>query len=265
MKSALYMFPGFNGMFFTMSLGVYIGFKAGDGRGDFMLIALTSSMVVGLVTAVVVRYRSKFSISYALYGSLYFYALFPLAPGGALALIAADISGANEKRWMAFLIYEASILFPLWFGARHQLENIGLNTRKSPEKWKEKFKNSVNFDSYTVIPDKSAAPASGRSPLASVWIWAPVTVNIPLLFQIYTGSKNNVAFLAIPLFVGTFAYLSLKTIGPKIANLYVLRQYEKQTGRRFINADYEKIQELRRTFFLSRWLMKDYRPAANQQ
>lgn len=95
-------------------------------------------------------------------------------------------------------------------------------------------------------------------------MWAPVTVNVPLLFQIYTGSKNNAIFLAVPLLVGAFAYLSLKVLGPKIANLYVLRQYEKQTSRRFVNADYEKIQELRRTFFLSRWLMKDYRPAAKQ-
>lgn len=261
-KRALYLFPGFNGMFFTMSLGAYIGFKAGNGKDDAMVIALIVSCVLGFVAGAFVRYRSKFSISYALYGAIYFYALFALAFGGAAALMAADISGASEKRWAVFIIYELSIIFPLWFAVRKQLKNLDSCRGVSESEWKEKFKGVVNFDTYIVMPNQSAAPVPGSSPLASVWMWAPVTVNVPLLFQIYTGSKNNAIFLAIPLLVGTFAYLSLKVIGPKIANLCVLRQYEKQTGRRFVSADYEKIQELRRTFFLSRWLMKDYRPVA---
>jgi hypothetical protein len=61
------------------------------------------------------------------------------------------------------------------------------------------------------------------------------------------------------MFIAVFSYMNVKVVGPKIACLYLLRKYEKQTGRRFVNADYEKIQDLRRRFFLSRWLMKDYR------
>lgn len=89
-----------------------------------------------------------------------------------------------------------------------------------------------------------------------------MVVNIPLFFDIYFGSRNNLIFIVMPVMIGMFAYFGFKIIGPRIAKLCVLRQYEKQTGRCFVNTDYEKIQELRRTFFLSRWLMKDYRPAA---
>jgi hypothetical protein len=54
------------------------------------------------------------------------------------------------------------------------------------------------------------------------------------------------------------AYINIKTSGPQLAILYVLLKHEIKTKRRFVNADYEEIQNLRRTFFLSRWLMKDY-------
>ncbi len=212
-----------------------------------------------------VRYKAEFSVQYEINSVILGYISLAVVMGGAASLLAADISGATEERATAFVIYELSIFVPLWFGVRNQLMNLGFIGGKSTEDWKKIFKGVVDFDRYIVNPDQSETPAPGRSPLASIWMWAPITVNLPLLFQIYTGSRNNAIFLAVPLLVGTFAYLSLKVLGPKIANLYVLRQYEKQTNRRFINADYEQIQELRRTFFLSRWLMKDYRPAASQQ
>lgn len=52
--------------------------------------------------------------------------------------------------------------------------------------------------------------------------------------------------------------LNLKQFGPAFLRLLLVRRLEKEAGRPFVNADYEQIQELRRTFFLSRWLMRDY-------
>jgi hypothetical protein len=92
---------------------------------------------------------------------------------------------------------------------------------------------------------------------------AAIGVNIPLLFQIYGGGRNNAIFLAVPLMTVTFTYINLKIFGPGLTRIFLLRKIEKEQGYRFQNADYEKIQELRRGFFLSRWLMKDYRPPIN--
>ncbi len=129
------------------------------------------------------------------------------------------------------------------------------------------MKDCANLNEYTINPNKFHDGSTGETSnsAAAIWSTAAMGANIPILFQIYTGARNNVIFLAVPLIIGVFAYLSIKTLGPKIACLWLLRKYEKQTGRCFVNADYEKIQELRRTFFLSRWLMKDYRPASDRQ
>jgi len=261
---APYIFSAFNAFLGLLVVGVAIEFKAGDGQGWFILMTTLVFSCVGMVHGVFVKYKAKFSVQYEINSIILGYLLLAVAMGGGAALLAADVSGASHKRLIVLIIYELSILLPLWFGAKRRFSGLGYYQAVRTGEWKKKFKGAVDFDRYIVMPDRSAALSPERSPLASVWMWAPVTVNVPLLFQIYTGSKNNAIFLAVPLLVGAFAYLSLKVLGPKIANLYVLRQYEKQTSRRFVNADYEKIQELRRTFFLSRWLMKDYRPAAKQ-
>lgn len=84
-----------------------------------------------------------------------------------------------------------------------------------------------------------------------------------MLFQIYTGNRQNAIFLS-PLSTLAMSYMVFKTIGPAHVRIFLLRKIEKEQGFRFQNADYEKIQELRRGFFLAKWLMKDYRPPQMQ-
>ena len=60
--------------------------------------------------------------------------------------------------------------------------------------------------------------------------------------------------------IGCASYINIAVMGPMLMRIVFLRKLEKEQGYRFANADYERIQELRRHFRFARWLMKDYRP-----
>ncbi|QCP47996.1 hypothetical protein FAZ95_01635 [Trinickia violacea] len=192
----------------------------------------------------------------------YFVVVFLIFLGGAGAIVLAEVVRAREYRFFALGAYLASVILPLLFGVLRQFAKLGAFRANRERDWMVSLSRCVDFDRYIITPGKYNE-SGGRDMGAVIFSTGAMVTNIPILFQIYTGSRDNVIFVALPVFVGVLSYLNVKVIGPQIASLLLLRKYEKQTGRHFVNADYEKIQDLRRTFFLSRWLMKDYRPATD--
>ncbi|WP_439893257.1 hypothetical protein ACS7SF_25555 (plasmid) [Ralstonia sp. 25C] len=251
-----FAFLGLTGLFLDKRLSLDGVFNA----WDFALF----SAATGLALGIWVKYRTEFSVKFSLNLAYYFLFIGPIIFGATCSILASDISGAGDSAEIFVVLYLASIISPFAFSLSRSLAEIRNLRKIGRDDWKAPYRKFVDFNSYRIQPTPGNGDGDSDKLKSAGWVAGSLAVNIPLLFQIFTGSKNNVMLIAMPMIVGVFAYLSLKKIGPGIATLYTLRQYEKQTNRRFINADYEKIQELRRTFFLSRWLMKDYCPAASQ-
>jgi hypothetical protein len=232
-------------------------------KGDEFLASAIIGLAIGLIMGMFLKYRAKLSVKLALISSVYF-VIFLTYLMGFLGLEAAiKIAGVNRNKGMLFFIYFLFIAIPFVFGILNHLAKLKIFGKNSSD-WMNAMKGVVDFEKYTIYPSKFTQQSSATNLSAAVWSASAMAANIPLLFQFFTGDRNNVIFFTVPIFIGFCAYLNVKTFGPQIASLYLLRRYEKQTHRHFINADYEKIQELRRTFFLSRWLMKDYRLASNR-
>ncbi len=218
---------------------------------------LVVSIGIGLLLGMLIKYRVKFSLWLAVYMIF----IFPVWAGSAIIIILANMLGGNRS--LVVCAYLASILLPLLVSLLSSLWKANFLDERRLRKGVERFWGEVKFEKsiiYSIGKNAKKNTGSLSSLIGSMGI---VVVNVPLLFKVYTGSRDNVIFLLVPLMIGTFAYLGAKSVGPYLANLYLLRRYEKQTGRRFVNADYEKFQALRRTFFLSRWLMKDYRAVSS--
>jgi hypothetical protein len=256
------IFMWLNSFFLTMSAGVI--FKLGMVKGMGIILVAIVTAIVGLVLGVLVKYRVDFSVKYSSSAIFYFFLVCPILFGGSFSLIFSEIAGAQDKQFVVLCFYLLSIVAPILFGVLDYLNKFKFRGGTQCGPWVKSLNGCVDFEKFIITPGELKNSVKSKSLSTVIWTVAPAVTNIPLLFQIYTGSRNNAAFLAMPLRIGGFAYFSIKTLGPQIACLYLLRKYEKQTGRCFVNADYEKIQALRRTFFLSRWLMKDYRPASSR-
>src|SRR5579863_312008 len=252
---------GINAICLSLPIGIAFNFRQMSGSNVLMLFGVT--LLIGLSVGWLIKYRVEFSIKFTLLFIFYFMLLFPFLMGGAGAIIFAEISGERINKFLILFLYLSSIVLPLAFGVSSYIGKLKAPS-KSDREWMSKLKRCVDFDKYVIEPRKFQIPQKTNGLSAAIWSTGAMVTNVPILFQLYTGSRYNAIFLAMPLIIGGFAFLSVKMLGPQIACLWLLRKYEKQTGRCFVNADYEKIQELRRTFFLSRWLMKDYRLASDR-
>jgi len=87
--------------------------------------------------------------------------------------------------------------------------------------------------------------------------------NIPLAFEIYGGGRAHAIYFVAPFYVGLWVYINMKTVGPGLMRLLLVRRLEKEKGIRLANADLEEIQALRRGFFMARFFMRDYIPTFN--
>ena len=248
---------------FIGALFLWISMFPKEDWGKNFLLLIGTAFLFGCIAGGWIKYRSRFSVAFSLILISYFLIIFPVVLIGSGALVFADIAGIPEIRVEILLIYLISITFPLAFGMICHFKKLSALRSNNLNSWREAFPG-VDFEKYTIIPDESGGEADTDNVRATMWATGAMAVNIPLFFESYFGSKNNLIFIIMPVMIGMFTYYGFKKVGPLMVKLYILRQYEKQTNRRFINADYEKIQELRRTFFLSRWLMKDYRRTAGQ-
>lgn len=161
---------------------------------------------------------------------------------------------------MAFGVNTFCIAASVLGGMYREALRLELRKKGSPPPWKAKLAEYVDYSKHRIIPNKTN---SIRTDGDSWTRYGPLIImagpaNFSLFFEYFGGGRNNGIFLVAPLLAGVFSYLNLKKFGPAFLRLLLVRSLEKEAGRPFVNADYEQIQELRRTFFLSRWLMKDY-------
>jgi hypothetical protein len=222
----------------------------------FIILAFGSA--VGFAMGLYLTYRSELNSTTALTALIYVILVIELLFVGGFVAFLPKILGRLDFRWMAFCIYTTAMLIFLAIGIYREYKALGLHEKSNASIWNVQLQKVINLSSRKIIPTKisSGTQSSGWVTYSSLIIG--VGLNIPLLFELYTGNRFNAIFFAIPLLTAVWGYLNINLIGPSFLKILLLRKLEKSVGYRFINADLEQIQELRRTFFLSRWLMKDY-------
>jgi hypothetical protein len=220
-----------------------------------LLYPIAFAGLIGISMGMYMKYRSAMATTHNCFAIPYFLLIMEIIVGSACMALAAEIADRLDMKWLLVVTNCLFILATLATGAYREAKALGVLDKNSASGWRVKLGKYIDQKKYTIQPQLDAKAAQGGNGSMLIMF---LSVNIPLLFELYSGSRNNAIFLAVPLFLGVFTYLNLRKFGPSIVHLYLLRKLEKESGRRFINADFEKIQELRRTFFLSRWLMKDY-------
>jgi hypothetical protein len=238
----------------TVIVGLFLISANGfDGVRSPWATFLNVFLFFGLMSyavGIVIKYRSKISVKFAIGARFYGLVTLEFLAGGAVLFILQKIVGFGGSRITIMSIYIPTIIGSVAIAYFFKYRDL----KENGKSLEENLSGSVDFKNYTIAtqePETKFTPYQG--------IAVALGVNVPLLFYIFTGSRDNAIFLLVPLMAGLFVYLNMWKIGPELAILYLLRKHEIKTGRKFKNADYEEIQDLRRTFWLSRWLMKDYR------
>ena len=249
------MISGFNMM--AVAAFMFPTFSMLPARAILAIMVIVG--LIGLPVGMYAKYRAAFATSFScIYIPYFLFGVEFLFFGGG-AVLAVVLAGRPDLKVFSLAMWGLSILMPLLAGIYRETRSLRLYEKDGGEFWQKTLGKYIDYRQFSISPHFSAEVTFSRSQFSNaILIIAVGSTNIPLLFELYGGGRNNAIFLAIPLAVGTFAYLNFCKLGPWIVKLYLLRKLERSFGRRFINADYEQIQALRRTFFLSRWLMKDY-------
>jgi hypothetical protein len=180
---------------------------------------------------------------------------------GGTAAFAALIAGRPDLRWLAFFTNTFCMTLTLLYGMYNEAKVIGWWRTSAADRWQKKIEKYIDYSTQQISPSLTTPNIEkGRATKSPIWIVAVGSANIPLIFEMYAGGRANAIFLVVPVMTGVLGYLNLTSLGPSLVRLLLLRKLEKATGYRFINADLEQIQELRRGFFMARWLMKDFVP-----
>jgi hypothetical protein len=247
-----------SGMFYLV---MFSGSNFDDVRVDIFLIVIGLAAVLGLVLGLYVKFRAEFSPVYSIVAQHYFIVSLGILIGGSCVALAMMIGGRPDLRWFAFIANAACIA--LTFVASILLTSRDMGVWDGTNNWRQNIEKYIDYTKRQVSPKLTSDTVNYKKVQHPYLIIGAGIGTIPLLFQIYTGNRQNAIFLS-PLSTLAMSYMAFKTFGPAHVRIFLLRKIEKEQGFRFQNADYEKIQELRRGFFLAKWLMKDYRPPQMQ-
>ncbi|KAB0641939.1 hypothetical protein [Burkholderia latens] len=218
----------------------------------FKLISwpMLALLVAGLAAGYHIKYRSTLSVRSLTAIMIYIVGAFGLLMGTAfLSAWSLVEKPASSKPYLLFVfLYHATALTSLALPFALKLREL----KRHPDR---RFNNSEYFADtrlFTIDPNYGmTVPTSTLAPATIA-----LTVNLPIALNTYIGNNSSALLIATSLYALLFSYVAAVFIGPKLAYLYELYRYERQTGRRFVNQEYEKVQALRRTFLLCRLLAK---------
>ncbi len=252
-----YVYAGANAFMIAIFFVIMCCENPKDVPGVTLLLVTGLAAVVGLIQGLYIMYRSSFALRHAFIMSFHFTVLIEIFMIGSTIAFAILLAGRPELRWFAFNTNAACVILTLLMGM--YLESVRLEVWRDKTRWRVKIEQYIDYAKQQVNPALTTKPYK-MAYRDLLWLVVPLTANIPLMFELYGGGKVNAVYFAAPLGIITFSYFNLKTFGPALTRLLLLRKIEKEVGYRFQNADYEEIQEMRRRFFMAEWLMKDYKP-----
>jgi hypothetical protein len=224
-----------------------------------LLCAMAVVACVGFVVGAYVTFRSRCGSTAALLLFLYMLLTMEIMFAGGVAALAVSIAGRVDLRWLAFFTNAFCMVVTLLDGIYHEAKAIGWRRTSTSDRWKKGIEKYIDYSTYQISPSLTYSATENASAIKSpFWIVAVGSANIPLFFEYFAGGRSNAIFFAVLCLTGVFIYVNLKYWGRDLLRLLLLRKLEKSLGRRFVNADLEQIQQLRRGFFMARWLMKDF-------
>lgn len=244
----------------VMATGLFVVPLFTDLSASVILTLMAIAAFIGMFMGIQLKFRSEGGTSSAFSRLFYFLITVEFLAAGGGAAAAVGIAGRPDLGWFAFFTNCFVSVLLLLGGMYRDAQTLGWLRSEIPDRWKSELGKYIDYSTHRISPSLTCQSTShqGQRTLSLFWITAIGIANIPLLFELYGGGRDNSIFIAVPMIMIGLAYLNLKNFGPGFVRLLLLRKLEKEIDRRFVNADLEQIQELRRTFFLSRWLMKDY-------
>lgn len=109
----------------------------------------------------------------------------------------------------------------------------------------------LDLDRERIHPMPTAAPPPHMAKFTGL---AAVVLNVPLLLEIAGGSRASLLWLVFPVSAGAAAWLLGSQAGPGLARALAIMDIERSTGKRFVSGRIDELRDLRRGFWLSRWL-----------
>jgi len=215
--------------------------------GGVALLALClSSVMLGL--AGWVAYRSDFATRHGLMGPLLMLLLLvPMAAGGAVLTL--NMAGALAWRGWAALLVGGSLLLVFAGAVVRQWRLLQQQGLDGP--WVHEHVDPV---SGRLRADALMPGSAGRTQWSPVWV-AALAANIPLIYHSWGVSDLQAMPIVMVVMLLTGMWICAGYSGPTFGKALFLLRWERHAGRTLVHEHWEDLQVLRRSFWLSRWLM----------
>lgn len=253
---------------------------AGLGVGAVLALYLwpwagaRAAVLAGTVVGVVLGATKAYTLYRSDYGSRHgaitvgMVLLILVSLAGGVAAAATTMTGRPELGGWAMATAAVTILGCTgWAAGREWLR---LRAQGADGEW---ARGHVDLRAGTVRDATGGgmgAPPSrpwGSGASASGWIWVvgALMLNLPLLWR--SGGIDDLEVMPwlVATIIVSVSWFGVTWIGPLAARTRFVMLLERQAGRRFVHADLAQLQALRRSWFLSRWLMKEEPPAGRQE
>jgi hypothetical protein len=215
--------------------------------GSLVLLALYLGSLM-LVLSGWIAYRSEFATRYGLVAPLLgLVLLVPMAAGGAVLTL--NMTGALAWRGWAAVSVGGSLLFVFAGTVAYQWRRLQQQGLDGP--WVREHVDPVSGR----LRADALMPGHGNQTQWSPWWIGAVACNIPLVYHSWGVSDTQAMPIILLVLALTAAWICTGYIGPAAGKALFLLGWERRAGRTLVQEGWDDMQALRRSFWLSRWLM----------
>ena len=243
-RSQVIFVPWCGGLMGVISSCFYLRYLSND---TVVLMALCLGSLM-LILAGWVAYRSDFATRHGLVAPLLMLLLLvPLTAG--MAVLTLNMAGALIWRGWAVVSVGGSLLLVFAGAVIRQWRLLQPQGLDGP--W---VREHVDPVSGRLRADALMPGSGGRTQWSPVWV-AALAANIPLIYHSWGVSDLQAMPIVMVGMLLTGMWICAGYSGPTFGKALFLLRWERHAGRRLVHEGWEDLQALRRSFWLSRWLM----------
>jgi hypothetical protein len=240
-----------------MVLGPFAGAVMGGAAAlcTSTLFSATTAIWIGVLVGGVMCGGLCFTVFRSTHGSLQGY-VSTLVMLTMLVVVVAGAAGAvsalfvSRSMGLAVLAFLSVGMVAVQAGVSYQTHRV-LRREGSSNEW---LKTHVDFVRGRIVSTQSPwPPVSGW--LRSPWLIGALAANVPLIWRLWGGTDAQIVLLLLPVMTTCAVMIIVQLTGPTLGRAVYLTQIEKQMGLRLMHHDLAQLQALRRSWWLSRWLM----------
>jgi hypothetical protein len=201
------------------------------------------------VLATWIVYRSDFAARYGLLAAGLFLLAFMSFLGGGAVAVAHSIHDNDSVAVLALLGGIFTVAIPLLGSA--WIERARLERQGSKGAWVQQHVDAkAGRMRADALLSNSPPPRQGL-----LWLVVGAAVNVPWVFRTQGITDAQMLPWALALFAAAVVWVAAAYMGPRLGRAVLLLRLERATKQRLVHEHFEDIQQLRRDFWLSRWLM----------